>query len=180
MGDYEDAILALREADLDEQADVFESYGATALRKKAGRTDELTRENEDLQKRLKSLEQGPKVEEAFRKAGVDFEALRPADREVITRTAVEDLNDQAVADLIAKYELPVVEGNEEQGDEEPAAAGVVSAARQAPQGQASGTTLKPEDVAEWPVDKLQRLLKQHPEEFESLKRGETVTGIAFS
>jgi len=40
--------------------------------------------------------------------------------------------------------------------------------------------LTPTEVNDWPPDKIMRLNEQHPDEFERLMRGETVTGLAFT
>lgn len=39
--------------------------------------------------------------------------------------------------------------------------------------------IKPEDAAAWPVDKTIKFIQAHPDAFEQLKRGESVTGIVF-
>lgn len=183
MGDFENAVLELRNQGLDDLADTFDQFSATALRKKASRVDELEREKQELETKLRKLEQAPKVEDAFRKAGVDFESLRPAEREALAALQVEDgdLTEEFVAQVITKYDLPVasVDTQNDEG-EAPNAAAVVAAARQAPQGRSSGTTISPGDTEGWSTEKLMRLKQSHPEEFEALKRGETVTGIAFN
>lgn len=183
MGAYEDAVEQLRDQGLDDLAEVFEGFTASNLRKKAARADQLEREKAELESRMKRIETRPKLEDAFRKAGVDFDSLRPAEREAIFALEVEDeITDQFVADVVSKYELPTAEGLEAgEAEEEPGAAQVAAAAVSAPQRRAGGTTtLSPEDVSDWSTDKLMRLREAHPNEFEALKRGETVHGIAFS
>lgn len=39
--------------------------------------------------------------------------------------------------------------------------------------------IKPEEAAEWPMDKRMAFLKKHPDEHERLLRGETVLGVVF-
>lgn len=183
MGAYEDAIEAVREAGLEDIAETLEGFKASSLREKASKADRLERELAEAQARVRKLETRPKLEEAFRKAGVDFDSLRPAEREAIFALDVEDeISSEFVAEVVSKYELPTVEGgNVGDADEAPSAAAVVAAAVNAPQRRQGGTsTLSPEDTADWSTEKLMRLRQAHPEEFEALKRGETVTGIAFS
>lgn len=183
MGEYEDRVERLREEGLDEYADFFEGFSGSNLRKKAERTEALEREKKELEARVRTLEQAPQIEEAFRKAGVDYEALRPAERKLLANLEVEDvgaLTEEYVSKVIADNELPIVEGTPPGEGEEPNAARVVAAANAAPRGAAaSRAQITPEDAAGWSTDKWVRFGEKHPEEKEALKRGETVTGITF-
>lgn len=183
MGDYEELITALREEGRDQDADVLEKYSATQLRQKAKRGDELEAEVERLKKENYELVVVPKKEEAFRRAGVDFDSLRPAELEAIRNLKFEGdaPNDQWVAEQISKYQLPVSGGGA--GTDSPAA-GVVAAARNAPTGGARGTgasgVITPEVAGEWSMEKRIKFMNEHPDEYEALLQGEEVTGVAFS
>lgn len=55
---------------------------------------------------------------------------------------------------------------------------IAAATTGAPTGRAATGTITAADVSDWPVDKIARFRDSHPAEFEALKRGEPVRGIA--
>lgn len=185
MGKFEDLVEQLRDQGLDDLAEEFDQFGATALRKKAARADELESELQKAKAQVERFESAPKVEAAFRQAGVDFEKLRPADREVIQSLPVAELTEDKVGELIGRYEFPLIEGTQQQTGTTPPAAAVVDAAQQAPSGigqngKPASATVTPEQAGEWAVDTALRFKEKYPEEFEALKRGEAVNGIVFT
>jgi hypothetical protein len=79
---------------------------------------------------------------------------------------------------VQTLDLPISDAT---GDETPppAAAAVTSqATASAGARRSQSPTVRPQDVAEWGIDKQLRFREQHPDEWEALKRGEEVTGIA--
>lgn len=181
MSDYDELIQALRDEGRDQDAEILEKYSATQLRQKAKRADELEADVERLKKENFELVVVPKKEEAFRRAGVDFDSLRPAEQEILKNLQFEGdaPSEQWVADQISKYQLPVAGGG---ANEQSNAAGVVSAARSAPTGGARGGgaqgVLDGEEVASWTMEKRIKFMNEHPDEYEALLRGEEVTGVA--
>jgi hypothetical protein len=183
MGSYEELIASLRDEGREEDADLLESLSAGALRKKAAKADELEKELADRDARIAKLESGPLVEQAFRDAGVDLAALRVADREVISNLGKDDLSQEKIAEIVSRYELPLVDGTQVQGAAPPAAAAVVAAARQAPASSsaAASAQITLGDYFEWSLQKRMRFNEAHPQAAEAFKRGdEAVNGIVFS
>jgi len=179
MGKYEDLLQQLRDQGLDDLAEDFSEFSATSLRQKAASYDTVLKENSELRNKVTELIEIPKKEQAFRKAGVDFEALRPAEKDLLRKAKPDgEITEEWVAKVISEYELPVTV-NEESSEEEPASAGVVEAAKSAPTGVRSGSTITPTVAAKWTPDRMMAFAEKYPEAWESLKKGETVTGIAF-
>lgn len=177
MGKLEDIIESLKDEGRDDDAKELEKLAGSQLRTKAAKADELEAENETLKSQLAEVEAAPKREAAFAKYGVDLEALKPAERDALKAYA-DDLDDEKIAAFVEKYDLPMAEETEpEEGEEKPAAQQVADAARRAPTKGGGKTTIKPEDVAAWGMDKAVKFSEEHSEEWEALKRGETVTGI---
>jgi len=187
MGRFEDALKSLRERfdtdDLPEELETLEQYKGTDLRKKAERTDQLEQELEAVKAENRRLKTAPKITEALKKAGVDFEALRPAEVEKIT--ALEFEGDEPAEDWVAKlvsdYDFPMTEGAGSGTEGEPEAAKIARHARNAPAGGGTVSgTITPETVAGWPRDKRLRFRKEHPDAWKTLKEGGVVSGIAFA
>lgn len=178
MAKYEDLIQRLREEGMEDLADDFEEFSATTLRKKAAAYDEVVTERDLLKSQVTTLIDLPKKEQALKDAGVDFDALRPAEKKLIRELKMEGELTDWVAKVISENELPVSESFVQETDEEPAAERVAKAARSAPTGGSpSSTTLSAESVKDWPTDKLLQFRDEHPDEWEALKRGETVKGV---
>jgi hypothetical protein len=191
MGDYEDLLERLREQEVDEDLVAgLEKFNAGALRKKAGERDEFASKVEDLEKQLKRVEQAPKVEKAFRDAGVDFEQLRPAERITLQNLEFEgDPDPDIVAKTISEYALPLIDGTQQQGQQDPppAAAAIAAQARSAGAPTRTAGIITPEMVGGqpdpenpgafvggWSTEAAMRFHKEHPVESEALRRGETV------
>lgn len=182
MGKYEDLLERVSELEGgDDIASELEEFSATSLRRKAAKADELESKVADLEADIAKRDAAPKIEKAFREAGVQFDQLRPADRQVLQGLDPADLTSDKVAEVISSYELPIDAASQAAAEDPPPAAAVVAAARQAPASTSTAATaqITPEDAGSWPIDTQLRFKKAHPDEFEALKRGDTVTGILF-
>jgi len=189
MGKFEDALEQLRAQQLEDESplEILEGYAGSNLRKQAEKAPALEKENEDLRAENRKLKVGPKVTEALTKAGVDFEALRKAEKELIEGLEPDDdePTEDWVAKVIGEYELPVREdfpprpdGGE--GEKEPNAAGVVRQAMRAPTGGSTlGSGIDLKVYNSWPEAKRLTFRKEHPEEHKKLRQGEVVTGISY-
>jgi len=181
MGKFEDLLEQLSEYDVPEDiVDGLSEFKGSSLRKRAESATELERERDELKAKLAAIEVGKSRTEAFRSYGIDLENLRAAEREALERAEIPEagINDQWIAGLAEKYQLPMLEVEQTEPAAKPAAAQIVDQARNT-QGRVANTVLKPEEVTQWPAEKLRRLFDKHPEEYEALLRGETVTGLAF-
>jgi hypothetical protein len=181
MGKYEDIVSQVRDAGMEDEADELEKFSATNLRKKAEERDEFERRVQAAEARVTELESAPKREAAFKDYGVDIDGLRPAEREALKGFSPQstDPTREEVAAFVEKYDLPLIEGSTESDEEEaPAAARVVSQARASGSGRvAADTTLSAADMQDWSTEKMARFRDKHPDEFEALKRGETLVGV---
>lgn len=187
MGEYEDSVARLRDEGLDDLAETFEKFGATQLRQKAAKVEQLEADLAEKDQKILALEAAPKITEAFRTAGVDFEQLRPAELEALKTVKLGDdgeVSAEAVSEAIARLQLPIVasgaegEEAEEGSDEEPNAAGIVQAATNAPRNTGGVPQVTVEDVANWSHEKWARFKEQNPEAAEVILAGESVTGVA--
>lgn len=184
MGEYEDLVQRVRDAGLEDDADELERLSKTDLRRQASRSKQLEAENAELKATNRKLEMAPKKEAALRKANVDLDALRPAERQLIQGLDFEgdEPGDDWVAKVISDYQLPVSEGgDQQQGQGEPNAQAVVRTASTAPAGGPTiGGTITPETVAGWSTEEQMRFADKHPEAWEQLKAGEEVAGVTTS
>jgi hypothetical protein len=161
--------------------------------------DEYADDSDDdsnLVKRLRGeLRKAQKAAKTGRDTETERDTLR---RELAVYKAGLDLKPRQVAALFAAHEgddmspealratavdlgwvEPEQDGDDEQATE--AAAGherISAAANGASPVQAGAIT--PGDVVQWGVDKARRFMDEHPAHWESLKRGETVTGVPFA
>jgi hypothetical protein len=147
----------------DQQDQDGEQHDLRQLRAKAKRADEVERENVKLRRDL-----------AFRDAGIDKTVLESPHGRLFAKAYDGDPTTDAVLAQAREYGLiaapePLVPQddrdsmeriNRATSDAEPAVAGQV----------------RPQDLADWPMDRLMRLRKTNPDQFEALKRGETVQG----
>lgn len=76
--------------------------------------------------------------------------------------------------------LPPSEEEQQLADDLETQGRIAAAATGAPPGPGGGSTLTPEAVAEWPMDKTIRFKEQYPAEFEAIKRGEPVRNVQFA
>jgi len=182
MGKYEDLIERLRDVDED-LAEEFEAFKGSSLRQKAERTEALEKESADLKLRITELEEAPKREKAFKEYGVDLEGLKPAEKEKLAELKIEgELTAEKIGEIVQKYDLPMLEANEDSGEEdsdEPPAAKIAEVASRGGQ-RSSSPVITPKQAAEWSTEKWMRFEEAHPREAEAVSRGEKVVGISFT
>jgi hypothetical protein len=183
---YEDILADLRSGAVDpeEAADELEQgYGKSQLREQAGKAAAFEKERDEALAKVAALEKAPVRDKAFRDYGIDFENLRPAEREQVERYDGE-FDAEKIGEFVERYDLPTIQaGTEGEGEEPPPkAAGVVAAARSAParQQRGEGTQITAEMVGTWDAEKWLRFKKEHPDAAETILQGQVVTGIAFS
>jgi len=176
MGDYEDLLERLREQEVDEDLVAgLEKFNAGALRKKAGERDEYAAKVDSLEKQLKRVEQAPKIEKAFRDAGVDFGQLRPAEQNLLKTLEVDGDPDQDfVSKVISENQLPLVAGSQQDPGTPPNAAAVADAAKKAGNAGSPSAVITPEMAEGWTQEATMRFYRQYPEESEALLRGDSV------
>ena len=167
--------------DLKDQVDedLFEElqgFSGSKLRENAEKVPELERKLAEAEAKVTKLEAGPAKRKAFEEYGIDFENLSKAERRILDEYEGE-LDSEEIGKLAEEFDLPTVQGaDREEGEEAP------EAERQAQQAlgrnQRTGRlSIKPEDTEDWPHDKLMNFMEKHPDEYEALMRGETVTGV---
>lgn len=127
MPSAQEALERLKEEGVDQE--LLDALDGSQLREE-NRT--LAKEVERLKPfegRLQSLEKAPTREEAFRKAGVDFDALRPAEKRALEGFDWEgDAPDpDKVSAFVSEYELPTASA-ESESEERTQADGMVEAA----------------------------------------------------
>lgn len=136
-----------------------------------------------------------KVRTAARSAGAAKKDLAAYRRQDTVRSAgIEGLNDRQIAVIASQaegdespenlkriaadlgwYTPPAPSDEEQQTDAEVAAHTEAVAATSGGQPVNTRATVPAEELASWPIDKLQRLDRSHPEIYESAMRGEPVT-----
>ena len=177
--EFTEVVGDLRRAGLDELADELEEreehFKGTALRKQNA---ELSQMLEEANKKAERLERVPARDQAFREYGIDFENLRPAERRAIEQYDGE-LDAEKIGEFVEEFDLPTVNGSEQQSTEvPPPAAGVVRQARQAPAGrQVAGLQITPDDARGWSATQTLDFSREHPSEWQALLQGQTITGI---
>jgi hypothetical protein len=186
MGEYEDLIARLREEGLDDLAATAEKYSSTELRKAADSAKDEREKREAAEAKIVELESIPKREEALRKAGVDFDKLRPADKLAIKGLKADDLTEDKVAQFVKDMELPLREegapppNQDQQGGQPTTAQQIAAAARQSGGaiGGGSPTIINPGDTnafAGWSHERLMKFAEMYPTEWEALKQGYEVS-----
>ena len=178
---FEDILADLREADVDsELMEELEAYTGSNLRVRAERVPELENENASLKAQVARFEDEPKRKAAFEQYGITFADLRPAEREALmSAEAPEDgYTPEWVGQIAEKYDLAVTQGADSGAEGEPPAAAAVVGMATSPAQRGAKTTITPEDSREWSTETSVRFKKEHPDEFEALKRGESVVGVA--
>lgn len=176
MARLDDLIEEYRQDGREEDAAELEQLRGSTLRQKAAQADRLQKEIDSLRSENESLKRGPAAKAAFEDYGIDLESLSKAERRILESYDGE-LTEQAIGNLVEEYELPTV-SSEEAGDEQPAAAQVAQAARSSETGRGKkAPVVKPEDISGMSMEQKLGFADKHPEAWEALKRGETVTGI---
>lgn len=187
MSKYEDLVEQVRELGGEDIADQLDGFSGSSLRQKAEKTDRLETENATLKAEIAKRDAAPKIEKAFKDAGVDFDQLRPAEKQALQSLSVEDIGDEnKVASFITANELPLIaagnqaQGQQQQADPPPNAAAVVQAARNAPQNQTSSPVYTPADIASWDQPSRIAFEREFPEEAEAVRNGHEVTAPGFT
>lgn len=180
MGNQSDVLQDIADRYGIEDDDLQAIKDASPLRK---RIADLTSEVADLKpkaERLEQLEAKPKVVNAFAEYGVDMENLRPAERRAIESLQAPDngATPEWVATHVQELELPVIERQAGSEEDQPNAAAITQQAT-APSGSRRPQTssITAVEAAAWAVDQQMRFAEQHPDEWEVLKQGGTVTGV---
>jgi len=187
LGDWEEVLEQLRSGDIEggDAADLLDKkFSGSSLRKRAEGKETLETELAEARAENKRLKTVPRVVEALTSAGVDFEALRPAERKVIDALEYEGdtPSEEWVAKVVSDYSFPTTEdaGGVVRGTEPPAAE-IARTARSAPAGGGSASgVVTPDDYAGWPLEKRMRFNEKYPEAEEAIGKGVPMTGIAFS
>lgn len=186
MGDWEEVIEQLRQGDIDgaDAAELLDrKFSGSSLRKRAEGKESLETELADVKAENRRLKTVPKVVEALKGAGVDFEALRPAERKVIDALEYEGdtPSEDWTAKVVADYSFPTTDAGDGVSGSEPRAAEIARTARGAPTGGGSASgVVTPDDFAGWAVEKRLRFIEKYPEAEEALGKGFAMSGIAFS
>lgn len=178
MARLDELIEELSEQGRHDDVDELEKLRGSSLRKQAERASELEAKVAKLEGELAETKAAPARETALREYGVDIDSLSKAEKAIINGLKGE-LSAEAIAKLVEDYDLPVAQGDGADGAEEPPAAQrVAQHGNDAQRGtRAGGAVLTAEAVTAWPADKTRRFMTEHPEAYEALLRGETVTGI---
>jgi hypothetical protein len=178
MGEYEDVLEELREGTIDgeEAAERLGKFKGSSLRKKAEERDEFEKRATEAEAKVESLESIPKRQAAFEKAGIDFEALRPAEKALIEQYDGE-ITDEAIAELVEVNELPLVDegGSDEEPDTD--AERIVSSAKRAGANGGRSPQITPGDIADWTAERWVKFADANQDAAEALRQGKTVTGV---
>lgn len=175
MAKFEDVLERVR--DLDEDlATELEEFKGSSLRKKAEERDSFETRVKELEAEVAKRDEAPKRQQAFEKYGIDFDALRPAEKRLLDVYDGE-LTDEAIAELVEENELPITESDTGEDDQDRSDADrIVENARRPNQGSRV-PKLTPEIVADWPIDRWVRFADANPDAAEVLRRGESVIGV---
>jgi hypothetical protein len=187
MGEWEDLLAQVRDEGLDEVADTLdEKYSKTGLRRQLAEKSKDAEEATKLREEVALLKAGPVRREALAGAGVDYDSLRPAEREIVDSSSAETYDDGWARGLVEKYQLPVTGSAEESTEGIPAAqfGRPEGPAGQTAKGGAASGVLTPAAYAAWPVDKRMRFMEwatqNRPDAIAALDDGLPVSGVTFS
>lgn len=175
MSRLDDLIAELQEQGRDEDVEELEKLSGSTLRKKAAEAEKLERENAELKAQIEKAAKAPAIKKAFEEYGVNLDELSKLERKAIESYDGE-VDEEAIAAFVEDNELPLIPNAGNQEGEEPAPAERISAAARN-SGRTATATIKPTDLAGMSMDRMLALRDAHPDEWEALKRGETVTGI---
>lgn len=168
--DFDVLVDELADAGLDDSyIDRLKKWSGSPLRKE--RNDALQKATA-LEERLAKAE-AKTLESTFTNLGITVKptALRlPDDLDVLDEAKVREW---AVEQGLAEPPPPDTPDDEAAAHERVVAAGTGAAGGTKPQ------TIAPDDVEEWSMDKRIAFKEKHPEAFEALKRGESVSGVTW-
>jgi hypothetical protein len=178
MGEYEDVLEEIREGTIsgEDAAERLEKFKATSLRKKAEERDEFEKRATEAEAKVEALESVPKRQAAFEKAGIDFEALRPAEKALIEQYDGE-ITDEAIAELVEANELPLVEEDPADAEPDTDAERIAGTAKRAGANGGRSPQLTPGDIGDWTADRWVKFADANPDAAEALRQGKTVTGV---
>ena len=151
---------------------------SSSLRKKLGELEARWRdEAEPALQRVKQIELTPKRKAALEPFGIDYEKSPKYLRSVFDAIDEKKLDDRDyVAKHLADHDIEVSTAEAEEV-ETPAAGVQVAQTLSAPLGKAA-TTITPKDFASWEYGKQRRFIREHPDAYESLLKGEPVAGVS--
>lgn len=174
---FEEILADLEGEAPDDLIQELRQFEGSKLRESAEKVPELERKLAEAEAKVEKLEAAPQRQKAFEDYGIDFENLSKAERKILESYEGE-LDSDAIGELAEEYDLPTVQGaGEEEGQETPESERQTQQALNRNQ-KTGRMTIRPEDTEDWDHEKLMRFMEQHPDEYESLMRGDTVTGIA--
>lgn len=160
--------------------------------------DDLENEADDdtplIRQLRQKLKDTAKEAKSGRDAATELATLRRED--AIRKANVEGLNDRQMKTLVRELEgqdptaenvrsIAVELGWATQNPEDVDRQDQIDAQLRISEAASGGgmppnySTITPDDVAEWPVDKILRFRSKYPDQFEALKRGEEVPGVVF-
>lgn len=176
---FEDILEEVRDLDSEIAAEL-EEFKASSLREKARERDEFEKRALAAEAKLEGIEKGAARSKAFEEYGIDFDKLSKLERKALDSYDGE-LTAEAIGAFVEENELVLVDGREAPEEEEQSdARRIAQAARTAPRSSGRAGVIEPGDTEDWSTEQLMRFREKHPEEFEALKRGETVTGVMVS
>lgn len=159
--------------DLDLELDDLDPADDTPLvRKLRAQLKKAGKQNRDLTSKVQSYERT----DAIREAGLNLTARQ---LKVLAREHEGDITPEALKATAEELGWTVPDPEAEETDAELDAIEQTTQAASGAKPKAAGSTISVEEAASWPVDKQQRFMKQHPDAWEALKRGEEVRGIVF-
>lgn len=107
-----------------------------------------------------------------------LDGLNARQQATLRREVGDDISEDSLWDAATELfgltrpdEQPVVSEDEQAAIDRQAAVG------QGGEPPSQTGVLKPDEVSQWPVDKLIKFHEAHPDAYEALKRGEVVTGL---
>jgi hypothetical protein len=173
---FEEILEDLKDEVSEDLYEELQEYKGSKLREKAESLTSVEAERDALKAKVEQLEAAPARRKAFEDYGIDLENLSKAEAAILEGYEGE-LDAEALGKLAEEYELPVVQGaDQEEGEERPAAEAQTRQATSTTQ-RAARLTITPEQFSELEMDKRMNFMKEHPKEHEALMRGETVTGV---
>lgn len=171
-----------------ERLDELEEYGvpsdvidalrqevdSSKLRQKVGELEARWKdEGEPAIAKVQEFETRPKRIEALRKAGIDYEDLKPYARDYLDRNIPADKLEDSdyIAEVISQggFEASLEVEQGEQTGAEQMAAHVNSRLQSGPR-----TNITPTDYASWDFEKRREFLRSNPDKAEALAKGESV------
>lgn len=143
----------------------------------------IRKERDDALAKLRTYE-GTVRKAAFKDAGVEIDPdlINPELLKDLDVSDVEKVKEWAIGRGLAKPKEPTEEerAEEQQLNDDLAASQRTAAAASNPDNGSATGVISPADTKGWSTEKLLRFKSKYPEQFELLKRGEQVSGVAFS